>query len=406
MMVAAHRAAPAGSVYARRVDLLDKGVLQLIINDRRKFEQSEMAKLPPLPEFSVPIGTSVLGSPDGIDDNNHQERESSHADQEAFLVVAGHAGLAAGRVRPDRAGLHPAGAECAQGKSYALDPKPNYGLTQDEGDATQLTDGAYAPAEGAVHFHKQTVGWYQGKSLVTITVDLGADTPVAGMALSTGAGGGGVHWPSAILVAVSQDGAQFQVVGELTNLSTRHSLRPDAGRYVYATDALKCHGRYVRIVMATPGTYAFCDEIEIYRGPDALLGQPVGGDPLTDIPGYLATNRVPLAIRTWVARDLFRARQELAGSSAPAAARTQAAQALDAVEAENSPAMAPPGEAYRAVYPLSPAHERIFQAWAACGKRRRSPCCSSGRSTVGSASRCGTCRRLGRWPTRWPCGCG
>jgi hypothetical protein len=49
MMAAAHRAAPAGSVYARRVDLLDKGVLQLIINNRRKFEQSETAKLPPPP---------------------------------------------------------------------------------------------------------------------------------------------------------------------------------------------------------------------------------------------------------------------------------------------------------------------------------------------------------------------
>ena len=251
-------------------------------------------------------------------------------------------------------GFTPPGPNVARGKSYAFDPKPNYWLTQDEGDATQLTDGAYAAAQGAVHFHKQTVGWYQAKSLVTITVDLGADTPVAGMALSTGAGGGGVHWPSAILVAVSQDGAQFQVVGELTHLSTRHSLRPDAGRYVYATDALKCHGRYVRIVMATPGTYAFCDEIEIYRGPDALPGQRVGGDPLTDIPGYLATNRVPLAIRTWVARDLFRARQELAGSSSPAAARTQTAQALDAVEAENSRAHGSAGRSLSRHLPAQP----------------------------------------------------
>jgi hypothetical protein len=270
-------------------------------------------------------------------------------------------------------GFTPPGPNVAQGKSYTLDPKPNYWLTQDEGDATQLTDGAYAPAEGAVHLHKQTVGWYQGKSLVTITVDLGADTPVAGMALSTGAGGGGVHWPSAILIAVSQDGAQFQVVGELTHLSTRHSLRPDAGRYAYATDDLKCHGRHMQIVMATPGTYAFCDEIEIYRGPDALLGQPATGDPLTDIPAYLAANRVPLAIRTWVAGDLYRARQELATRNAPETARTQAAKTLDAVEAENSRAIAPPGEAYRAIFPLTPAHERIFQALGALRAAEKHP---------------------------------
>jgi hypothetical protein len=56
MMAAAHQAAPAGSIYGRRVELLDKGLLQLILNNRRKFEQSELANLPPPPEVSVPVG--------------------------------------------------------------------------------------------------------------------------------------------------------------------------------------------------------------------------------------------------------------------------------------------------------------------------------------------------------------
>lgn len=272
-------------------------------------------------------------------------------------------------------GFTPPGPNVALGKSYTLDPKPNYYLTLDEGDTVQLTDGAHAPETGAVHFHKQTVGWYQGKSLVAVTVDLGADTPLAGLALSTGASpGAGCHWPANILLAVSQDGAQFQLVGELTHLSARHSRRPNDGRYVYVTDALKCHGRYVRVVMATPGTYAFCDELEIYRGPDALLGQSFASEPLTDHAAYLTANRVPLAIRTWVAGDLYRARQELAASGAPEAARTRVAAALDRVEADNGRLIPPPGEAYRAILPLTDAHRRLFGALGdlrAAGKRPR-----------------------------------
>jgi len=56
LMAKAKKPAPAGSVYARRVDLLDKGIMQLILNNRRKYAGSDMAKLPAIPEIDVPIG--------------------------------------------------------------------------------------------------------------------------------------------------------------------------------------------------------------------------------------------------------------------------------------------------------------------------------------------------------------
>ena len=256
----------------------------------------------------------------------------------------------------------PPGPNVALGKSYVLEPAPNYWLTTDEGDMVQLTDGEFAPETGAVHFHKHTVGWYFGGRPIVITLDLEEDLPIAGIALSTGAGGGGVHWPSAILVAVSQDGEEFELVGELTHLSALHSERPAAGRHVYVTDALTCHGRFVRVIISTPGTYTFSDEIEVYSGPEEWAGQPFESEPLTDVAEYLASNRVPTAIRTWVAGDILRVRRELAASEAPEAVRGQVAATIARVQDENSPLLPDPGYAYRAVFPLTDGHRDLLEA--------------------------------------------
>ena len=270
--------------------------------------------------------------------------------------------LANAAMAQDVSGFTPPGPNVALGKSYTLEQDPNYWLTQDEGDLVQLTDGEFAPEEGGVHFHKHTVGWYYGGRPILITVDLEESTPIAGVALSTGAGGGGVHWPSAILVAVSPDGEDFQVVGELTHLSAIHRQRPQAGRHIYATDALRCYGRYVRFIISTPGTYTFSDEIMIYRGADELLGQDFTGEVIGDIGEYLSANRVPLAIRTWVAGDLMQARLEMAESGAPQEVQAQAAAIFDGVETANSALLPAPGPDFRAIFPLTDAHEQVFQA--------------------------------------------
>lgn len=55
MMASAKAAATPESVYARRVNLLDKGILQLIINNRKHYAGSDTAKLPPIPEIDVPV---------------------------------------------------------------------------------------------------------------------------------------------------------------------------------------------------------------------------------------------------------------------------------------------------------------------------------------------------------------
>ena len=253
------------------------------------------------------------------------------------------------------------GPNVALGKSYALKPKPNYKLCTDEGDRVQLTDGALAPESGSIWFHKECVGWYYPKPAVFITLDLEEDTPIAGVAVSTEAGGAGVTWPPLLLVAISQEGEQFEIAGELMHLSSKHGVRPSAGRHVFATDDLRCHGRYVRLIIP-PGRYIFTDEIEVYRGSDELLKQPCTGQRLDNITAYLSENQVSMAIRNWVAWDIFRARRELAASRAPEAARSSVAEAITRVATENNRFVPPPAGDYRSVFPLTGTHGRLFQA--------------------------------------------
>lgn len=68
LMARARSAAPSGSVYARRVDLLDKGVLQLLKNNRANHVGSGLAQLPPIPELDVPIGPAPTLDGRGEDD--------------------------------------------------------------------------------------------------------------------------------------------------------------------------------------------------------------------------------------------------------------------------------------------------------------------------------------------------
>jgi hypothetical protein len=87
LMDRAKKAVPAGSVYARRVDLLDQGILQLILTNRRHYAGSEMAQLPAIPEMDVPIGAAPQVDGQGDDlvwqSGTWQEITRTHMNQEA-----------------------------------------------------------------------------------------------------------------------------------------------------------------------------------------------------------------------------------------------------------------------------------------------------------------------------------
>ena len=157
----------------------------------------------------------------------------------------------------------------ALGKPYTLSPAPNYRLTVDDGDATQLTDGLTA-AKGTLWTQKTSVGWRAeggGEATFAVTVDLGKEEQIDGFSWNTGAGVAEVTFPRRIDVAVSLDGKNWTAVGDVLAKAVQERPLPPMGTYngyrAYSL-AMPCSGRYVRFAVRQ-AKYCFCDEIEIYR---------------------------------------------------------------------------------------------------------------------------------------------
>ena len=252
------------------------------------------------------------------------------------------------------------GENVALSRPYTLDPAPNYRHCTEEGDAVQLTDGKYAPpdADSALWVLPACVGW-QRRSPANITVDLGATTPIAGVSYSTAAGGAGVGFPSAVLILASEDGDEFRLIGELRHLSAAHGT-PSPGRYRFRTDGLRARARYLRLSVIASGMYTFCDEVEVYRGADEALTQPLSGPVIKDAAAFQTANRTTLAMRTWIAADLSRARRLVRQADLPAAARGPLLGQLEEVEKANANRPADPGPEFRAVFPLTAYHPGVL----------------------------------------------
>lgn len=168
----------------------------------------------------------------------------------------------------------------ALNKTYKLSPAPSYKLCTDVNDKTQLTDGKLTT--GYFWAQKSTVGWWRiGDKPAVITLDLEKTEPISGVAFSTAARlKGGVKMPSSIMVEVSEDGKKFFPVGDLAiDLSDTEIPKGLDGyhTYTYRASKLKTKGRYVRFSVLGPRGTMFCDEIEIYQGPNELLKMELTG---------------------------------------------------------------------------------------------------------------------------------
>lgn len=262
------------------------------------------------------------------------------------------------------------GENLAFGRPYTLQPAPSYGLCTDENDKFQLTDGIYSV--GYFWTQKSTVGWSRGRPIV-VTIDLGSVAPICGASLNTAAGVAGVSWPGSIFVCVSDDGQQWWLAGELIELSGDHGL-PAVEPYRvhrYWTDKLATHGRYVSFLSA-PGTgYFFTDEIEIYKGPAALLDQERAGAPFADPKVTFEQKMQASTVRNRVGGDLRAARQAIAESALPPADKQRWDQALAAALAKTA-ALNEVAPGFQAVVPYTREHAAAYAAraalWRAAGR--------------------------------------
>lgn len=247
----------------------------------------------------------------------------------------------------------------ARGKPYTLSPAPNYGYCTDPGDATQLTDGQYV--SGYFWVQTGTVGWnHTGTSLITI--DLGKVEPIRGVSFNTAAGTAGVGWPAQIAIFVSQDGKDYHVVGDLVDLSAARGLPEPLGyrTFTYWTDQLKTKGRYVQVAIVLGSAYGFCDEIEVWRGDDAWVNEPIGGKNVGNVATYLQTTAATSCVRRRMRMDADTIRKAIESSKMSAEQRTAALKKLDDLTKQIDAYTVEDPTKLRAVVPLNDLHAQIL----------------------------------------------
>lgn len=251
----------------------------------------------------------------------------------------------------------------ALGKPYTLFPRPNYVYCTDPEDNKQLTDGQYTV--GYFWTQQSTVGWTNARPAI-ITVDLGAVQPIRGVSYNTAAGVAGVEFPLAITVLVSDDGKNFYVAGELVRLSAKHGVPPRTGYAVhcYRTEELRTHGRYVTFLVSTSGPYCFVDEVEVFKGEADWLKLPFEGEAITDAKAYFQNVEVHLAIERRIRDDARAVREAAEKANIAADLKRKMVEELDAIIAQASRLPNKHEENFRAVLPLNPLHERVFQVQA------------------------------------------
>lgn len=276
--------------------------------------------------------------------------------------VSGAADLSVSGAAASDSGPEPARGlvNIALGKPYTFESPPNYGLCADAGDATQLTDGIYT--KGLLWAEKGAVGW--GGQRVFVTIDLGAVQPIRGVSHNTAAGAAEVLWPELILVMVSDDNKTYSVAGDLIALSAEHGEAPGEERYSvhrFWTGQLATHGRFVKLGIEKRGPYTFCDEIEVYRGNDALVGQPQTGRKGHDTTELHKEAVMTLHVRQRLKNDLLAVRETIKS----VAGKEDLERELAGIEKMIPGVQAPPLEGFRAILPLNDLHKRIFAVQAA-----------------------------------------
>jgi len=252
----------------------------------------------------------------------------------------------------------PPGPNIALNAAYEYTPRAKYPYSYDEGDATQLTDGLLTV--GYFWTQKSTVGWMR-TGPVSLTVDLGQDQPIAGLSFRSAAGVAGVTWPNCIHVFTSDDEKQWYLAGDLVVMSDRE-IGPPAGGYRthrFAVSELNTHGRYVRLIISY-FPFAFCDEVEVYRGADELLARAPVGEQMSGTTEFIKEAVVVGAIAWRLRTDLADARKAIEAAQLPDADRATLLVRTDelALAIESLPPTVPEG--FQTILPFSNLHANIY----------------------------------------------
>lgn len=247
-------------------------------------------------------------------------------------------------------------------RPYELSVEPNHSSCTDPGDKTQLTDGVKVE-KGVMWEDPRCVGWNYIHKPVSITIDLGEDQPIGGISFRSAATGA-YGFPTSLAISVSTDGQAFHVVGDLVRLEESWLLKDGTyAVHTYRTTVLSTHGRYVRVTGISSGLVLFCDEIEVYKGEDAWLQQPITGAVLTDEQLADPLRLTQLGVFRRIASDWTEVR-EAVEKDAPAAAKERLLAELDAIKPLIQSEVYPQSlEGFKAILPIGSLDEKIFAVY-------------------------------------------
>ena len=185
------------------------------------------------------------------------------------------------------------GENLALGRPYRYVRQPDYAVTRDKGDATQLTDGRIRPGH-RIWFHKDAVGWRGCEPPAMVVIDLGQVRAIDAVVAHVQGGGsrqGGLRYPRRFEVYVSDDETTWRRVdsvskrryadqrGVLFDLPEAASVFPPGEPHTHAFNFgnLRTRGRYVALQMWFDSSYIAMDEIAVMAGthdPRAVVFDP------------------------------------------------------------------------------------------------------------------------------------
>lgn len=149
-------------------------------------------------------------------------------------------------------------------KNYQFSEPPNYKLSTNEADKTELTDGLNVNASSVFWTQKSAVGW-QNHELIEITVDLEISKPVGAVTLNTARNDGAdVYFPKGIYVFLSDDKLHYYYQGKLSLSNIVKGVRGDE-RGLFQLSSINKKARYITFIIYPEGQYRFffCDEIKV-----------------------------------------------------------------------------------------------------------------------------------------------
>ena len=283
------------------------------------------------------------------------------------------------------------GAEnLAGGVSYDCVVPPNYWgwkLPQ-HGDTGQLTDGVtvetWSTEQGAIYTLPSSMGWMNQPPVIVF--DLGESKAIGGIGLHTVLSFWGPWWPAELSVLVSEDGENYRLAAaifepapaELDPPLTPETVQiavdrvlPDHGleptTHWYRTRGLRTKGRYVALLMAfPPATGAIVlDEVAIYADESTEPATPFPSPVFSEGKAGWKSHRLHRALGRRYARDLATLRQQIEDGEIAGPAKAGLLAQADRLSAESASRPVPATDTFRAVYPLTDFHARLFTLQAA-----------------------------------------